>query len=261
MNLNTGERVSSVCAVLGVDMVAFSILPDDDQLRAVRCLVQWIHGALEYYEVSEQDYHWSPAGDGGYLTFKPPAASAKALDIGFAILETAHRSRWTTRTGNPIELRFGLHAGPVYESNELTGSTNILGNGINMAARILGVAGNSQMLVSSQYYDAYIRDKREKDFEFGEPFDRTVKHGMRVCIRNCCRGDLGLHKLEEVTYRGYPMGTGWKSPVESALYLVKDAIECDDPVAVLVAATFLIELNDIAAKLMRYLFAIMCPVD
>ena len=152
MELNTEERISGVCAILGVDMVAFSLLPDGDQLMAVRCLVQWIHAALESYNVCQQDYRWSPAGDGGYLTFKPSAVSAKALDISFAILEKAQRSRWIPRTGNPIALRFGIHAGPVYERDELIGGTNVWGDGINMAARILDVACHSQILVSSQYY-------------------------------------------------------------------------------------------------------------
>src|SRR5207253_2377683 len=127
--------------------------------------------------------------------------------------------------------------------------------------RILDVACHSQILVSSQYYDAYIHNKREKDFEFGEPFARTVKHGVRVCIRNCCRGDLGLRKSAETACQGSPVGAVWKSTVESYLHLISGAIDCNNPIAAFAAAKSLIELNDIAAKLLRCLFGMMDPMD
>jgi len=189
-----GDRITGICAVLGTDIVAFSTLPDEDQFMADELLSEWTRAALHYHEVAEKDYRWSSAGDGGYLTFKTFSTSDKALDIGFSILEKAQHSIWIPRTGNRIELRFGLHAGPVYESYELAGGTNIRGDGINMAARVLSVASNSQALVSNQYYDTYIHNRKEKDFEFGDPFPTTDKHGVRVFVRNCRRGDLGLQR-------------------------------------------------------------------
>src|SRR4051794_23923921 len=113
------SRVSGICTVLGMDIVAFSTLSDEDQLTAVQFLIKWVHSSLDYHEIKGQEYHWSPAGDGGYLTFKTPTTSEKALEVAFSVLEKAQRPTWVPRTGNRIELRFGLHAGVVYESDEL----------------------------------------------------------------------------------------------------------------------------------------------
>src|SRR5215471_5849060 len=123
MDLNSNDRIKGVCAVLGVDIVGFSTRSDDDQLIVVKSLIKWIRAALYFHDVHEDDYRWSPAGDGGYLTFKTPNASEKALDICFSILEKAQRQERIPHADNSIKLRFGLHAGSVYESDELGGGT------------------------------------------------------------------------------------------------------------------------------------------
>jgi CRP-like cAMP-binding protein len=231
-----------------MDIVGFSTLFDEDQLEAIRILIKWIRSSLDFQEIDIPEYHWSPAGDGGYLTFKTPSASEKALDVAFSVLEKSKRPTWIPQTGQKIELRFGLHAGIVFEGDELGGGTNIWGDGINMAARVLSVSAGSQVLVSNQYYDAYMRNHRQRDIAFGRPFLRTVKHGVRISIRNTCRGDLGLRESEEINRRWMPIGMIWQKTIESYLHLIDDAIDCDDPIAALAAAKFLLELKDHSHK-------------
>jgi class 3 adenylate cyclase len=238
------SRVSGVCAVLGMDVVSFSTLSDEDQLTTVRFLIKWVRAALDFQEIKPHQYHWSPAGDGGYLTFKTPAASERALEVAFSILEKAQHPSWVPRTGNRVELRLGLHAGIVHESDELGGGTNIWGDGINMAARVLSVSVNSQVLVSNQYYENYIRNRATQSYEFGEVYPRTVKHGVRISVRNCRRGDLGLKESDEIKRRWAPIGSIWKKASEGYENLIEDAIDCDDAIAVLAATKFLLELND-----------------
>jgi CRP-like cAMP-binding protein/class 3 adenylate cyclase len=243
MNQENRELYRGVQAVLGMDIVSFSTLSDEDQVSAIKFLMQWIRNALAYQKIDTEGHRWSPAGDGGYLTFSPQA-SERALDVAFLILEQTVKPDWVPRTGSRVELRFGVNAGSVQEGEELGGGTNIWGDGINMAARTLSVAATSQILVSTQYYDVYIRNKREKDFEFGDSLTRTVKHGVRITVRNVQRGDLGLKKADEVARRWYPIGSIWRKTVESYIFLVNDAMECDDAIACLAATKFLMELKD-----------------
>jgi len=178
-------------AVLGMDVVSFSTLPEGAQLAAIQNLLEWVEGAITFYRMGSQDYRWSPAGDGGYLTLKTPSSSERALDVALKILE---RSLDLTWTGAPqIQLRFGLHAGTVVEAKELGRGTNIWGDGINTAARVLSICTPSQVLASENYYNSYIKGKqRETAFNFGNPYCRTVKHGKQVWVRNVWRENLGV---------------------------------------------------------------------
>lgn len=247
-NQSTTARVSHTCAILGMDIVAFSTLLPDDQLAAVRAAIKWIRASLEFHDITREQFHWSPAGDGGYLTFKTPSASEKALEVGFSILEKANRSTWIPQRGNGkgnrVELRFGLHAGVVYESDELGGGTNIWGDGINMAARVLSVAANSQVLVSKQYRDTFYNNKNGAGFQFDPDYRRTVKHGVHIEVSNCRRGDLGLRESIEAARRWQPIGAIWTKAIDSYIHLIDDAVLCKNPVAALAAAKFLLELTD-----------------
>ena len=53
-------------------------------------------------------------------------------------------------------MKFAVHCGRVIEAEELGRVSNIWGEGINTAARILYVCALSQILVSEQYFDSYI---------------------------------------------------------------------------------------------------------
>jgi class 3 adenylate cyclase len=139
-----------VYAVLGMDIVSFSTLHDDDQIRAIRKLMSWISEALAFHSVTEGDYRWSPAGDGGYLSFTSIAACDKAIDVAFAILEKLQRPDWVPRSGEKTCIRAALHSGTVQEGHGLGRETNMWGMGINTAARILSLAATSQLLVSRQ---------------------------------------------------------------------------------------------------------------
>src|SRR5580704_8865022 len=175
-----------VYAVLGMDIVSFSTLHDDDQIRAIRKLMSWISEALAFHSVTEGDYRWSPAGDGGYLSFTSIAACDKAIDVAFAILEKLQRPDWVPRSGEKTCIRAALHSGTVQEGHGLGRETNMWGMGINTAARILSLAATSQLLVSRQYFDTYIKERREQDFEVGKVHSHTVKHGARVEVMNIC---------------------------------------------------------------------------
>ena len=79
MNNGVSEMgFDGACAVLGLDVVAFSVMPEREQIDAVQNIYRWISESLANHSLEEEVYCWSPAGDGGYLTFRTAAACRKA---------------------------------------------------------------------------------------------------------------------------------------------------------------------------------------
>jgi CRP-like cAMP-binding protein len=226
-----------------MDTVAFSKLHDDDQVQAMECLVRWVNEALLYHSITEPEYRWSPAGDGGYLTFATVAACRKAIDVAFSICEKVARPDWVPRSGEKILLRFGLHAGTVREGREVGHTTNIWGLGINTAARLLTVSASSQVLVSKEYYDTYIKGQRTEEFEIGDVHWRTVKHAVQLEVMNVSRHQLGLPESVAVSQRWQSISGLWGRTVMEYTFLINDAMKSGQPIAALAAGKFLLNLN------------------
>ncbi|MEM8614886.1 MAG: hypothetical protein AAGF93_22970 [Cyanobacteria bacterium P01_H01_bin.105] len=227
-----------------MDMVSFSTLSDDDQLRAIEALIHWVKSALAFHGLTEKDYCWSPAGDGGYITFDDKEACSKAIDVAFSIFEKLKNPGFQPQVGDRLLIRMSLHAGIVQEGNELGRERNIWGAGINETARIVNVSSPSQLLVSKQYFDLYIKGKREHDFCIGKSYHRTVKHGANVEIMNFNKGSLCISNQQAKLRRWEGIGSIWYQTIQEYTYLVYDAMNSNAPVAALAAAKFLLALND-----------------
>ncbi|MCH8804846.1 MAG: cyclic nucleotide-binding domain-containing protein [Planctomycetes bacterium] len=228
---------------MGMDVVSFSELHDDDQMFAIEHLMRWINEALAYQSLKHEHYRWSPGGDGGFLTFTSTAACRKAIDVAFSICEKLKHPDWIPRNARRIDLRLSLHTGPIREGDELRRETNIWGAGINTAARILSVAAPSQLLMSKQYYDTYIRGQREQDFAIGDLHWRTVKHGVKVEVLNVNRNELCLSEGKASSQRWRIIGRLWKRMVAEYTSLISDTMCSGQPVAAIAAAKFLLELK------------------
>lgn len=237
-------NISGTLAVLGIDIVSFSTLHDDDQIQSMRYLIEWIKESLTYQSINKQGYRWSSAGDGGYLTFTNNTDSWKAIDVAFSILDKIKRPIWIPRNGEHISLRMSLHAGTVQEGEEFENGTNIWGNGINTAARLLSVSLPSQLLVSKQYYDTYLKEQRTGEFELGEVHWRTVKHGIQVEVMNIYRDNIGLNENQASTKRWRDIGGLWHKTVSEYKNLINDTMRSGDPVAAIAAGKFLLDLEE-----------------
>jgi len=132
-------RINGSHAILGLDVVRFSRLSNDDQISVIKQLISWIKAALAYQSVGEDDFRWSPAGDGGYITFQTPSGSEAAIDVAFSIMDKASHAKWVPKGITQIALRLAVHAGTVEEGDEIGRTTNIWGEGINTTAFCLFV--------------------------------------------------------------------------------------------------------------------------
>lgn len=236
------KKILGTHAVLGMDVVSFSQLDNAAQNQVIQQLLGWIRAAIRGEEVEEHDYRWSPAGDGGYLTFQSPEACAKAILVATAV---ARILREPQRNKSGIQMKFAVHSGQVIEADELGRVSNIWGEGMNTTARILYICAPAQILVSEQYYDGYIKDKvpETRLVVSRAPTFRTVKHGVQVQVRNVHDSYAGLTELAAESLRWSAVGGLWKRAIGEYEFLIADAMNSKSPVVALAAAKFLMGLD------------------
>ena len=70
----------------------------------------------------------------------------------------------------------GINLGPVRLVRDINGQPNIVGDGINVAQRVMGFADSGQVLVSRSYYDAVSRLSHQYAEMFHYQGSRTDKH-------------------------------------------------------------------------------------
>ena len=237
-------KIGGSYAILGMDIVSFSTLDDRDQVQGIGMLMQWIEQALTFQGIRADDYRWSPAGDGGYLTFVSQESCRKAIDVAFALAHHVRSPQWRPRSGEFMSIRLALHVGLVQEAHEIGGGTNIWGIGINTTARLLSLTTPLQLLVSKPYYDTYIRNRRDHEFDIGPLQHRTVKHGYDVEAMNINRNDLCLSSEVAASKQWDAIGRTWQKTIWEYTTLIHDAMCSDEPIAALAAAKFLLELNE-----------------
>jgi class 3 adenylate cyclase len=142
-------------SVLMVDIVDFSTKNNDNQIRDIQLLIdlmkQALQQALPDTHQSEESRIWSPAGDGGAVTFWND--NRAALDTAIALSRLANEHNRQAKPTPPFELRIGLHAGPVIREIDFDKRENIWGEGINIAARVASLAKRNQIVASKEYIE------------------------------------------------------------------------------------------------------------
>ncbi|MDH2915752.1 MAG: adenylate/guanylate cyclase domain-containing protein [Gallionella sp.] len=111
-------------------------------------------------------------GDGAAISFLGDIEDAlqAALSMRSSLLGEGVRMEPT------LLVRMGINLGPVRLVKDINGQPNIVGDGINVAQRVMGFADPGQILVSRSYYDAVSRLSQEYAGMFHYQGSRTDKH-------------------------------------------------------------------------------------
>src|SRR4029079_6483930 len=122
-----------------------------------------------------------PTGDGMALVFynTPAAPVGCALEVNRAASEHPE-----------LQLRMGIHSGPVSGVIDVSGRSNIARAGINIATRVMDCGDAGHILVSkhmAEDLEQYGQWKRQLH-DLGEC---EVKHGVRVSVVNLYTEDHG----------------------------------------------------------------------
>src|SRR5438477_673789 len=180
------EIALEIAHVLFIDIVGYSKLSINDQRAAIDELTQVVR-ASEQFQNAEAAARLIkiPTGDGMALVFyKSPEEPEKcALEISRALKE--HPT---------LQLRMGVHSGPVSGVIDVNGHANLAGAGLNMAQRVMACGDAGHILVSK-----HVAEDLE-EYEHWRPFLHDlgvceVKHGMRVGVTNLYSDEIGNPQL------------------------------------------------------------------
>jgi class 3 adenylate cyclase len=186
-----------VCSVLFLDIVEYSKKPVAEQLELKQAFNQVLAKALQ--PVPARDRIILDTGDGAAVTFMGDPEDA--LFASMAVREQA----------GSVPVRLGVNLGPVRLVKDLNDQINIIGDGINVAQRVMSFARPGQVLVSRSFYEVVSCLSRDYANMFHHEGARTDKHVREhdvysvVADSNSARriGDTLSHTQEAATPLGW----------------------------------------------------------
>src|SRR5678815_1982331 len=182
------EIALEIAHVLFIDIVGYSKLSINDQNAAVEELNQVVRASDQFQRAEAADRLLKIAtGDGMALVFytSPEAPAQCAVEISRAREEHSR-----------LQLRMGIHSGPVSGVVDVNNRPNLAGAGINMAKRVMDCGDAGHILVSK-----HVAEDLE-EYEQWRPLlhdlgSCEVKHGMQVAIVNLWSDDVGNRQLPQ----------------------------------------------------------------
>ena len=157
-----------MCAVVFLDIVEYSKKPVARQLVIKSRFNAIVGKGLE--NVAASDRIILDTGDGAALCFLGDPEDA-------LFVTNSIRNDFATETEVPeLKVRIGINLGPVKVMRDLNGNPNIVGDGINVAQRVMSFAQTNQILVSRSYYEVVSRLTQEYSQLFRFIGAREDKH-------------------------------------------------------------------------------------
>src|SRR6266508_4068040 len=178
----TRDLPLEIAHILLIDVVGYSKLLVNEQIELLQELKQIVRSSESFRAAETRDELIRvPTGDGLALVFfhSPEEPVRCALEIGRAL-----------RDHPRIQLRMGVHSGPVNRVTDVNDKTNIAGSGINVAQRVLDCGDAGHILLSAHVAEDLVQYRHWQPYlhDLGEC---EVKHGLRLHIFNLCKDNLG----------------------------------------------------------------------
>ncbi len=166
------ERVNKtiICSVFFLDIIEYSKKSVSDQISLKERFNAFLSTAIR--DVPINDRIILDTGDGAAISFLGDVEDALRAALSV-------RSNLLSEEGlmpPALQVRMGVNLGPVRLVRDINGLPNLVGDGINVAQRIMGFASAGQILVSRSYYDAASRLSQEYAGMFHFEGSRTDKH-------------------------------------------------------------------------------------
>ncbi len=189
------DNKTIMCSVLFLDIVEYSKKSVSGQISLKDRFNSYLSAAIR--DVPITDRIILDTGDGAAINFLGDVEDAlkAALSLRESLLNE------DINVDPPLLVRMGVNIGPVRLVRDINGQPNIVGDGINVAQRVMGFADAAQILVSRSYYDAVSRlspqyagmfhyqgsrtDKHVREHEvyaIGYPGDKTIQRGKTQSV-------------------------------------------------------------------------------
>jgi TolB-like protein/integral membrane sensor domain MASE1/class 3 adenylate cyclase/Flp pilus assembly protein TadD len=177
-----------IAHLLLIDVVGYSKLSDNEQIELLQELNQIVRSAECFRTAAAAGKLIRvPTGDGMTLLFfrSPEEPVRCALEISGA--SQAHPR---------IQLRMGVHSGPVNRVADINDKISLTGTGLNVAQRVLDCGEAGHILLSAHvaedlaeygHWQPYLHDLGECE----------VKYGLRLHLFNLCKENLGNPQVPE----------------------------------------------------------------
>src|SRR5881396_1331900 len=175
-----------IAHVLFIDIVGYSKLSIDDQHAAIEELTKIVRASEQFQRAEAANRLIRiPTGDGMVLVFytNPEAPAQCAVEISCALKEHPR-----------LQIRMGIHSGPVSGVVDVNERVNLAGAGINIAKRVMDCGDASHILLSK-----HVAEDLE-EYEKWRPLLHNlgtceVKHGVRVSVTNLYSDEVGNPQL------------------------------------------------------------------
>ena len=189
----TPDLQLEIAHILLIDAVGYSKLLVNEQIELLQELNRVVR-STECFRAAERADKLTrvPTGDGMALIFfhSPEEPAQCALEISKALQDHPR-----------IQLRMGVHSGPVSRVTDVNEKTNIAGTGFNVAQRVLDCGDAGHILLSAhvvedlceyRHWQPYLHDLGECE----------VKYGLRLHLFNLYKDGLGNPQVPEKLRRG-----------------------------------------------------------
>ena len=177
-----------IAHVLFTDIVGYSKLPIHQQRAVIERLNEIVRGTDEFQATETAGRLIKiPTGDGITLVFyhSPEAPVECALEISRALKKHPE-----------LQLRMGIHSGPVSGVIDATGKANVAGAGINIAQRVMD-CGDAGHILLSKHVAEDLEEYPHWQPHLHELGECEVKHGVRLCLVNLYTAELGNPAVPE----------------------------------------------------------------
>src|SRR6266700_217147 len=177
-----------IAHVLFIDIVGYSKLSINQQRAVIDQLTEVVRSSEQFRKAEAASRLIKiPTGDGMALVFytSPEAPAQCAIEISRNLKEHPR-----------LELRMGVHSGPVSGVIDVNGHANLAGAGLNMAQRVMVCGDAGHILISRRVAEDL------GDYEHWRPLlhdlgSCEVKHGVRVSVLNLYADQVGNPQLPQ----------------------------------------------------------------
>src|SRR5258708_29448537 len=152
-----------VSSVLFLDIVGYSRMGVGDQLKLKQKFNAVLLIALEQVDPGERIV--VDTGDGAAVAIL--GNPERALFVAIAIFDSS----------GDIRVRCGANLGPISLLKDINGQANVIGDGINVAQRVMGFAKEGELLVSRSFHEVVTLMSGDYAAMFSHEGLRTDKHG------------------------------------------------------------------------------------
>lgn len=171
-----------IAHVLFIDTVGYSKLLIDEQREVLKDLNRVVRASSRFSQAGATGKLIRlPTGDGMALIFSdsPESPVQCAIEIARKIAEHPR-----------LQLRMGIHSGPVSRVTDVNDQSNAAGAGINIAQRVMSCGDAGHILLSKRAADdlAEYSQWRPHLHEIGEC---EVKHGNKIALVNFYTDEVG----------------------------------------------------------------------